>query len=231
MALEFDPDEFAIVTNPLPAFAVTIPPLPILSWPLLLSPTVSSPVMSRLLAPTERLLLICPELSITNALASGLTPPWNHRFLDRAEIILRNADTPSGSFIAAALAPQTPQAFPVPGLPPRAPPPTPPTPPTMQRPRTVPRMAAVQQVTRDYVGPLGDLLVRRAIESTGTDLNDAASAERLIDVIAQQLPEHKRPRFRAESKAALEAAGREPGSQPGSERTDDSSGDLPESQR
>lgn len=132
-------------------------------------------------------------------LAKTVTPPGNHKLLQRAEIILRNAETPSGSFLAAALAPPTPQAFPVPS---RA------AAPPLKRPPTVPRMAAVQQVTREYVGPLGDLVVQRALERAGSDVNDTASADRLIDAIALQLPEHKRARFRAESRAALEAAGR-----------------------
>jgi hypothetical protein len=72
---------------------------------------------------------------------------------------------------------------------------------------TLPVMTAVQKVVREYVGPLGDLMVQRALEASDmTDVPDDAAVHKVVDTIAAQLPPHKRERFATESRAAIAVA-------------------------
>jgi hypothetical protein len=142
-------------------------------------------------------------------LAASLTPPTNVLVQKRFDETLRAWDASTTG---------APKA----GAPRSASPPPP-----LRRPTTVPRMAAVQTVVRDLVGPLGDLLVQRALESTNTSPSgpaDAADAERLLTTIAAQLPAQHRPRFDAQGRAALENV-----SAPARARDDRRETDRPES--
>ncbi len=72
---------------------------------------------------------------------------------------------------------------------------------------TLPVMTAVQKVVREYVGPLGDLMVQRALEAIDmSEVPDDAAVHKVVDTIAAQLPPHKRERFATESRAAIVAA-------------------------
>jgi hypothetical protein len=72
---------------------------------------------------------------------------------------------------------------------------------------TVPVMSAVQKVVREYAGPLGDLMVQRALEAVDmTDVPDDAAVQKVVETIAAQLPPHKRARFATDSRAAIIAA-------------------------
>ena len=72
---------------------------------------------------------------------------------------------------------------------------------------TIPVMTAVQKVVREFVGPLGDLMVQRALEAIDmNEVPDDAAVHKVVDTIAAQLPPHKRDRFTTESRAAIDAA-------------------------
>jgi hypothetical protein len=116
-------------------------------------------------------------------LASTLTPPSDKLLRDRAEPILRRAEQSvrSDRSSAPASGATTP-------------------------PKTLAALTAVQAVVRGVAGPMGDLLVHRALQELGSQ-PDAVSTERVLLHIADALPFAQRTRFLNESRAALRAAG------------------------
>lgn len=146
--------------------------------------------------------------AFAQSLVDSLTPPTNYQLRDRFNAVMRSWGTlpmttaPSGQFRAAA-----PIAPPAPAPTGASRNKTPPG--GLRRPTTVPQMAAVQHVVRELVGPLGDLLVQRALESA-TQSGAAPDATQLMQTIADQLPAQHRDRFLTESRAALVAAAEAP---------------------
>lgn len=144
---------------------------------------------------------------IVRALAETLTPPTNHRLLRAVEEFVAKWEAkPTGLGALGSRSPVRPivsgaaragdsASF-------RAA-----APHALRRPTTVPQMAAVQLVVRELVGPLGDLLVQRALENaTQAAGSSDIEPEKLISTIAAQLPAQHRDRFMAAGRAAVDSA-------------------------